>query len=127
MRALITIGSEIAASVFTDEGLSARELVSRAEQKVFEIAERGTRGRDGAQSVRAMLPELIDKIDEWHSNPDKLRGLATGFLDFDRKTGGLRGGEARQVRGRGAQQGPRRPEGVLAASLPRPMAGVLES
>ena len=25
-----------------------------------------------------MLPALIDKIDEWHSNPDKLRGVATG-------------------------------------------------
>jgi len=100
MRSLISVGSEIAASVFTDEGLSARELVSRAEQKVFEIAERGTRGRDGAQSVRTMLPELIDKIDEWHSNPDKLRGLPTGFIDFDRKTGGLRGGDLVIVAGR---------------------------
>lgn len=100
LRALITIGGQIAASVFEDEGLSARELVSQAEQKVFEIAERGTRGRDGAQSVRVMLPGLIDKIDEWHSNPDKLRGLPTGFIDFDRKTGGLRGGDLVIVAGR---------------------------
>ena len=40
-----------------------------------------------------MLPALIDKIDDWHSNPDKLRGVPTGFTDFDRKTGGLRGGD----------------------------------
>ncbi len=100
LRSLITAGSEIAASVFSDEGLSARELVNQAEQKVFEIAERGTRRTDGAQSVRAMLPGLIDKIDEWHSNPDKLRGLPTGFIDFDRKTGGLRGGDLLIVAGR---------------------------
>src|SRR6186713_2550562 len=35
LRALITTGSEIAASVFNDDGMSARELVSQAEQKVF--------------------------------------------------------------------------------------------
>ncbi len=100
LRALVTAGGEITASVFNDDGQSARELVNQAEQKVFEIADRGTRGRDGAQSVRTMLPGLIDKIDEWHSNPDKLRGLATGFVDFDRKTGGLRGGDLVIVAGR---------------------------
>jgi replicative DNA helicase len=100
LRALISAGSEIATSVFSDEGLSARELVNMAEQRVFEIAERGARRNDGAQSVRVMLPALIDKIDKWHSNPDELRGLATGFADFDHKTGGLRGGDLVIVAGR---------------------------
>jgi replicative DNA helicase len=100
LRALISAGSRIATSVFSDEGLSARELVNMAEQRVFEIAERGARRNDGAQSVRVMLPALIDKIDKWHSNPDELRGLATGFADFDHKTGGLRGGDLVIVAGR---------------------------
>ena len=47
-----------------------------------------------------MLPALIDKIDDWHANPDKLRGIATGFKDFDHKTGGLRGGDLVIVAGR---------------------------
>jgi replicative DNA helicase len=100
LRALISAGSEIAASVFSDEGQSARDLVNQAEQRVFEIAERGARRSDGAQSVRVLLPGLIDKIDKWHSNPDELRGLATGFVDFDNKTGGLRGGDLVIVAGR---------------------------
>jgi replicative DNA helicase len=100
LRSLISAGNAIVSAVYSDEGLSARELVNDAEAKVFEIAERGSRRSDGAQSVRSMLPQLIDKIDEWHSNPDKLRGVATGFLDFDRKTGGLRGGDLVIVAGR---------------------------
>jgi replicative DNA helicase len=100
LRALVSAGGEIAASVFNDEGLAARDLVNMAEEKVFAIAERGTRSRDGAQAVRTMLPALIDKIDDWHSNPDQLRGLATGFTDFDNKTGGLRGGDLVIVAGR---------------------------
>jgi replicative DNA helicase len=100
LRALISAGNTIVSSVFSDEGLSTRDLVNLAEQRVFEIAERGARRTEGAQAVRSMLPALIDKIDEWHSNPDKLRGLATGFTDFDRKTGGLRGGDLVIVAGR---------------------------
>jgi replicative DNA helicase len=47
-----------------------------------------------------MLPAVIDQIDEAHSNPDKMRGLATGFADFDKMTGGLRPGDLVIVAGR---------------------------
>jgi replicative DNA helicase len=100
LRRLLEAGREIASSVFSDEGQSARELVDNAERRVFEIAEMGARGHQGAVRVSALLPSLIDKIDEWHSNPDKLRGLPTGFTDFDKKTGGLRGGDLIIVAGR---------------------------
>jgi replicative DNA helicase len=100
LRQLITAGSEIAASVFNTEGHTARELVDKAEQKVFEIAEAGFGGRDGAVIARAMLPELIDKIDAAYQNPDALQGLPTGFADFDRITGGLRPGDLVIVAGR---------------------------
>jgi len=100
LRALIEAGREITASVFSDEGLPARDLVDRAEARVFEIAEQGTRLGSGAVRVTALLPPLIDKIDEWHNNPNKLRGLATGFTDFDTKTGGLRGGDLVIIAGR---------------------------
>jgi replicative DNA helicase len=100
LRALIEAGRAIASSVFSDEGLPARELVDRAEARVFEIAEQGTRLGSGAVRVSALLPPLIDKIDEWHTNPNKLRGLATGFTDFDHKTGGLRAGDLIVIAGR---------------------------
>jgi replicative DNA helicase len=100
LRSLISAGHAISSSVFNDEGMSARDLVNLAEQKVFEIAERGSRPSEGAQWVRRMLPALIEQIDDWHNNPDKLRGIATGFMDFDKKTGGLRGGDLVIVAGR---------------------------
>jgi replicative DNA helicase len=100
LRQLITAGSEIAGAVFNNDGQTARELVDKAEQRVFEIAESGFRGRQGAVAVRAMLPAVIDQIDEWHSNPDALRGLPTGFTDFDKMTGGLRPGDLVIVAGR---------------------------
>ncbi len=51
-------------------------------------------------SARQALPALIDQIDDLYNNPNKPRGLPTGFIDFDSKTGGLRGGDLLIVAGR---------------------------
>ena len=100
LRQLIRAGTEIASAVFNNDGQSARDLVDAAEQRVFAIAEAGARGRQGAVSVKSLLPQVIDQIDQWHSNPDALRGLPTGFTDFDKITGGLRPGDLVIVAGR---------------------------
>jgi replicative DNA helicase len=100
LRQLIRAGTDIAAAVFNNDGETARALVDRAEQRVFEIAEGSFRRREGAVSVRTLLPGVIDQIDDWHNNPDKLRGLPTGFTDFDKITGGLRPGDLVIVAGR---------------------------
>ena len=100
LRQLITAGSTIASAPFQSDGRTARELVDEAERLVFEIAEGGSRGRQGATAVRTLLPGVIDQIDEAYSNPDSLRGLPTGFTDFDKMTGGLRPGDLVIVAGR---------------------------
>ncbi len=101
LRRLAHVGTEITSSVFRNEGETAAELVDRAEGQVFEIAEMGVRGRlEGAVSIQTLMPMLIDQIDEWHANPGGLRGLPTGFDEFDKKTGGLRPGDLVIVAGR---------------------------
>jgi replicative DNA helicase len=100
LRQLIHAGTEIASAVFNNDGETARELVDKAEQKVFEIAEHGFRGRQGAAAVRSLLPAVIDQIDAAYANPDSLRGLPTGFTEFDKMTGGLRPGDLVIVAGR---------------------------
>jgi replicative DNA helicase len=100
LRLLLSAGREIASSVFSEDGLPAGDLVNKAEELVYKIGEMGARGREGAVRVSTMLPSLIDKIDQWHNDPDKLRGLATGFTDFDKKTGGLRPGDLIVIAGR---------------------------
>jgi replicative DNA helicase len=99
LRSLVTVGGEIASSVWTEEGESARDLVEQAERKIFAIAEGSSRGK-GYVSARQALPALIDQIDDLYNNPNKPRGLPTGFIDFDAKTGGLRPGDLLIVAGR---------------------------
>jgi replicative DNA helicase len=99
LRALVTTGGEIAGSVWSEEGESARDLVEKAERRIFAIAEGSARGK-GYTSARQALPALIDQIDDLYNNPNKPRGLPTGFIDFDSKTGGLRGGDLLIIAGR---------------------------
>ena len=101
LRNLSLAGNEISSSVYANAGETARELVDKAESRVFEIAEAGFRGKmEGAVSIQTLMPHLIDQIDDWHANPNKLRGLATGFDQFDKLTGGLRPGDLVIVAGR---------------------------
>jgi len=99
LRSLVTVGGEIASSVWNEEGEAARDLVEQAERKIFAIAEGSARGK-GYVSAKQALPALIDVIDDLYNNPNKPRGLPTGFIDFDAKTGGLRGGDLLIVAGR---------------------------
>ncbi len=99
LRALVTTGGEIASSVWSEEGETARELVEQAERKIFAIAEGSSRGK-GYVSAKQALPALIDQIDDLYNNPNKPRGLPTGFIDFDAKTGGLRPGDLLIIAGR---------------------------
>ena len=99
LRELVSAGGEIAGSVWSEEGESARDLVERAERRIFAIAEGSARGK-GYVSARQALPALVDQIDDLYNNPNKPRGLPTGFIDFDSKTGGLRGGDLLIIAGR---------------------------
>src|SRR5688500_18729006 len=96
---LVAAGGEIASSVWSEEGQTARELVETAEKRIFAIAEGSSRGK-GYISAKSALPALIDQIDDLYNNPNKPRGLPTGFIDFDAKTGGLRGGDLLIIAGR---------------------------
>jgi replicative DNA helicase len=45
LRELVSAGGEIAGSVWSEEGESARELVEKAERRIFAIAEGSARGK----------------------------------------------------------------------------------
>ncbi|HEY7754192.1 MAG TPA: replicative DNA helicase, partial [Steroidobacteraceae bacterium] len=100
LRQLVAAGGEIAAAATDSRGRSASELVDEAERRVFEIAERGARGRTGFVAVRDILPQTIDRLDALHQSPGEIRGVPTGFTLLDRKTTGLQPGDLVVIAGR---------------------------
>lgn len=100
LRSLINAGNEISGNAYTTDGRTATELVDAAERLVFEIAERGARGKSGFRALKHILPEAVDRIDLLHQSEGDITGIPTGFTEFDKLTAGLQPGELVIIAGR---------------------------
>jgi replicative DNA helicase len=100
LRQLIAIGGDIVSNAFAKDGRTPKDLVEEAERIVFEIAEKGTRTRDGFVSIKDVLLKTVDKIDELHKNPGAFTGVPTGYTELDRMTNGLQPGDLVIIAGR---------------------------
>jgi replicative DNA helicase len=68
-----------------------RQILSRAEEKIFGILESSTSGE--VTNIHDVLQESLDRIDARMDNQHAFGGLETGFEDFDQLTGGLQKSE----------------------------------
>ena len=100
LRQLIEVGGDIAASAFESEGRRVSELVDQAEQRVFEIAERGERRGSGFIALKEVVQPSIDRLDALSNSEDGITGVATGFEDLDSRTAGLQAGDLVVIAGR---------------------------
>jgi len=100
LRALINAGNEIAGSAFSTDGRTASQILDDAERLVFEIAEKGSRGRKGFMSLKQILPEAVDRIDMLHQSEGSITGISSGYTEFDKLTAGLQKGDLIIVAGR---------------------------
>lgn len=99
-RQLIRVGTQVSDSAFNREGRSTAELLDHAEQMVFEIAEKGARGRRGHISIKDILVKVVDRIDTLFQQDNPITGVPTGFTDFDDRTSGLQSSDLIIVAGR---------------------------
>ena len=100
MRQLIHVGNEIADSGFRPEGRDSSELLDAAETKVFEIAEKGAKGKGGFEGIKSLLTQAVDKIETLFAQDEPITGLSTGFADLDKMTSGLQPADLVIVAGR---------------------------
>jgi replicative DNA helicase len=100
LRQLITAGNLIVGNALEPEGREAREIVDDAERAVFEIAEAGSRGKIGFRTVKSILPEVVNRIDELYNSKGMLTGIPTGFKQLDEMTSGLQPGDLIIIAGR---------------------------
>ncbi|MEM8983634.1 MAG: replicative DNA helicase [Pseudomonadota bacterium] len=100
LRSLVTVGNEIAGSVFNTDGNGATELVEKAEQAIFQIAETGQAAGAGLRPIQELLPGVVDEIDRRYKRGGEPVGISTGFKDFDELTTGLQPSDLIIVAGR---------------------------
>jgi len=102
MRKLAEVGTDIASSAYNPTGRDAAQLLDEAESKVFEIAEAGSKGKQGFISMPPLLSQVVERIETLYArdNPSDITGTATGFTDLDRMTSGLQPGDLVIIAGR---------------------------
>jgi len=100
LRRLIEVGGDIAASVHDIEGHTAENLVDLAEQRIFEIAERGDQRISGFAAMKQILPQTMDRLDMLSNTEGDITGIPTGFEKLDDMTAGFQRGDLIIVAGR---------------------------
>jgi replicative DNA helicase len=90
LRSLIHVSTDIIQDSY-GTGVDARQMLSRAEERVFAILD--NKGDTQVRSVRDVLHESLARIDARMQRQHAYGGLETGYVDFDDLTGGLHASE----------------------------------
>lgn len=86
LRRLIQASGDII-SMSYNETTELSELLSQAEQRLFQVSHQSI--RQNVVRIESILDESFERLDELHRNKDSLRGVPTGFTDLDNKLAGL--------------------------------------
>lgn len=89
-RSLINACTEILEEAY-EPNENAKELLSRAEQRIFSILERGE--SQSLHDIREVLHDAMDRIDARMKGEHLAGGVETGLTEFDNMTGGLHDSE----------------------------------
>jgi replicative DNA helicase len=88
-RQLIDVGEEVVNNAFgADAELNGSDQVEAAEQKLFELADHGTKAGGFIEFGKA-LTSAIQAAESAFRRPGHVSGLSTGLRDLDKKMGGL--------------------------------------
>ncbi len=90
LRRLIDASTSILSDAY-DETMDVKELVSQAEQRIFQIQDE--RNANSAAQVGEVLKTAMNRIDLRMQGHQLTTGVLTHFTDFDSMTGGLHDGE----------------------------------
>ena len=90
LRKMIHVCTDVVGRVFDHEG-EVDGLLDEVERDILKISE--ARVEATSSSMKELVRQAITTIEDYHQRQGMLTGLATGFLDLDKMTSGLHGGE----------------------------------
>ncbi len=96
-RRMLSAANEIAKLAY-QQGDSVESAMDGAEKAVFGVSER--RITRDLQSIKQVLSEYYDRIDEIANRDPDTYGVPTGFIDLDRLLGGLQPSDSLIIAGR---------------------------
>lgn len=85
-RQIVEAAENLASSAY-EIGRDVNEIVSEAEEKIFRLNETGSTTE--IRSMKSIIPEVMQKIEERYRNQGGLTGIPSGIPELDRMTNGF--------------------------------------
>lgn len=104
LRALVNAGSEIVDSALDTKGLETKDILDKAESRIFSISEDAQVAGQGLKPAKGALMNVSEQVQKLYKSKSHtaVTGVPTGFNDLDSLTKGLHPGELIIVAGRPA-------------------------
>ena len=104
LRSMAKACDEISDSIYNTGGKEVSQIRDEAEAKFFAIGEDGAREQGGWLEIGPVLTQVVERVDALYNSPDNggVSGTPTGFIDLDKMTSGMQGGDLIIVAGRPA-------------------------
>jgi replicative DNA helicase len=90
LRKMISVCSDVVGRVYEHEG-QVDQLLDEVERDVLRISEERIEAKN--LSIKDVVHQAISRLEEYHANQGMLTGISTGFVDLDKMTTGMHGGE----------------------------------
>ncbi|HTG45161.1 MAG TPA: replicative DNA helicase [Verrucomicrobiae bacterium] len=90
LRRMIQTCTGVVSRVYEHEG-KVDGLLDEVERDILQISEERIEGT--SMAMKDLVHRAINTIEDYHQRQGMLTGIGTGFLDFDKMTSGLHGGE----------------------------------
>ncbi len=90
LRKMIRVCTDVVSRVYDFEG-EVDALMDEVERDVLRISESRVQGQ--TSTIKDLVNKAINTIEDYHEKQGMLTGIGTGFVDLDKMTTGLHGGE----------------------------------
>ncbi len=90
LRKMIHTCTEVVSRVYEHEG-EVDGLLDEVERDILRISEERVEGK--TDKIKELVKKAISTIEDYHARQGMLTGVGTGFIDLDKMTSGLHGGE----------------------------------
>jgi len=90
LRKMIHTCTEVVGRVYNHEG-EVDTLLDEVERDILRISEARVEGK--TDKIKELVKKAISTIEDYHARQGMLTGVGTGFVDLDKMTSGLHGGE----------------------------------
>ena len=98
LRATLKAAMQIANDV-SEQTKTAKEILDNAQQELFAVASENVKDNSLTEIYKDIV-SAVQNIEYLHSNRSAVPGLASGFIDLDKRIGGFQNGELIIIAGR---------------------------